>query len=487
MESLPRKLMQPLQPAIFNAVADFISSHDLKEDLEESDDVKGALITALREAILLDTSNIVDSSAIDTLLTLASDGATSFLLAQQIEESFEAIAESMSSQSAEAYGKLCSKTIPALSGAFDIGDMTSESALTNLAAQLISTLAEFGTDPLPDGFVAAVMPKLQRVLMHATEDALIQPATTAVTHVLKKGTAQFMEWKDTSGTSSLEVVLTIINRLLNAPEIDEQAAQEVGGLASIVVEKYGSEKLGPYLPDLLQALAARLHPAQQIQFIQSLLMVFVGLTLTAPKDVVDFLSALTIANQNGLNVVLSKWLENSILFAGFEEVRLNTVALSKLFALQDERVKSIGVKGDLIVENTGRIKTRSQAKLNPDRYTTISADVKILKILVEELRTSAESSFQHTAAGALVDAESEGSDDDEGWEDEPGGIDLGSAAVKEELMAFAGEDGGRRVRDEETVEYLGRWFREVGAGEGLQAAFAGLNQEEQGTLTRLVG
>lgn len=486
MESLPRKKMRPFQGAIFSAIADFIASHDLKEELEESDDIKGALITALREAILLDTSNIIDSSAIDTLLTLASDGATSFLLASQIEESFEALASSMSESSADAYAKLCSKTIPALSSAFDIGAMTSESALPNLAAQLISTLAEFGTDPLPDGFVAAVMPKLQRVLMQATDDALIQPATTAVTFALKKGTTQFMEWKDQAGTSSLEIVLTIINRLLNAPEIDEQAAQEVGGLASVVVEKYGSDKLGPYLPDLLQALAARLHPAQQIQFIQSLLMVFVNLTLSAPKDVVDFLSALTIASQNGLNVVLTKWLENSILFAGFEEVRQNTVALSKLFALQDERIKNIGVKGDLIVENTGRIKTRSQAKLNPDRYTTIPADVKILKILVDELRTSAESKFAHTAAsGVPADAESEGSEDED-WEDEPAGIDLGSAAVKEELMAFA-EGGNSRARDEETAEYLVKWFRENGGSEAFVAGFGALNEEEQGHLRRLVG
>lgn len=250
LDSLPRNLTRPLQNGIFDAVAEFIASHDLKEELEESDDVKGALITALRDAILLDTSKIIESSAIDTLLTLASDGATSFLLATQVEESFEGIAAAMSELGVEQYAKLCSKTIPALSGAFDIGDMTSESALTNLAAELVSKLAEFGTDPLPDGFVAAVMPKLQRILMNATEDSLVQPATTAVTFALKKGTTQFLSWKDQSGTSSLEVVLTIINRLLNAPEIDEQAAQEVGGLASVVVEKYGSDQLGPYLPDL---------------------------------------------------------------------------------------------------------------------------------------------------------------------------------------------------------------------------------------------
>ena len=493
MDSLPKRITRPMQNNVFDAVAHFIAEHDLKDELEESDDVKGALITALRDAMLLDTSKVIATSAIDTLLTLASDGATSFLLASQVSESFEGIAAAMSELGTDKYAKLCSKTIPALSGAFDVGDMTSESALTNLAAELMSKLAEFGTDPLPDGFVAAVMPKLQRVLMHATDDALVQPATTAVTFALKKGTAQFMSWKDQTGTGSLEVVLTIINRLLNAPEVDEQAAQEVGGLASVVVEKYGSAQLGPYLPDLLQALATRLAPAQQIQFIQSLLMVFVGLTISAPKDVVDFLYQLTINNQNGLTVVLTKWLDNSILFAGFDEVRQNTVALSKLFALQDDRIKQIGVKGDLIIENTGRIKTRSQAKLNPDRYSTIGADVKILKLLVEELSAAAQSRFSNLSeaqAAAMGDDDAKSDDSGDGeWEDEPDALDLGSGLVKEELMRF-GEEGsptGSRARDEETAEYLGRWFREEGGKEAFGVAFGGLSEEERGKLRALVG
>jgi hypothetical protein len=328
--------------------------------------------------------------------------------------------------------------------------------------------------------------------MQATDDALVQPATTAVTFILKKGTTQFIAWKDQTGTGSLEVVLTIINRLLNAPEIDERAAQEVGGLAAVVVEKYGSEKLGPYLPDLLQALATRLAPAQQIQFIQSLLMVFVGLATSAPKDVVDFLDQLNIEGQNGLTVVLSKWLENSILFAGFDEVRHNIVALSKLFALQDNRIKQLGVKGDLIIENTGRIKTRSQAKLNPDRYTTIPADLKILKLLVEELGSAAQSQFtnlaqaQAAAMGEEVSTPSEGSGE---WVDEPDAVDLASAAVKEELMKFGEEPSptGSRARDEETAEYLQNWFREQAANPAFQGMFVQLSGEEQEKLRSLVG
>lgn len=231
-------------------------------------------------------------------------------------------------------------------------------------------------------------------------------------------------------------------------------------------------------------------------------MVFVNITLSAPKDVVDFLHQLTISHQNGLAVVLTKWLENSILFAGFEEVRQNIVALSKLFALQDDRIKQIGVKGELIVEDSGRIKTRSQARLNPDRYTTIAADLKILKLLVEELGSAVASRFGGLAEAqaAALAAEQDGdgevsptkSDESGEWEDEPGGsLDLGSGVVKEELMRFgmeeAGSPTGSRARDEETAEYLQGWFREVGQTEGFAGVFALLSAEEQEKLRMLVG
>jgi hypothetical protein len=126
---------------------------------------------------------------------------------------------------------------------------------------------------------------------------------------------------------------------------------------------------------------------------------------------VDFLAGQDIEGQNGLQVVLAKWLENSINFAGYDEIRqkyvrtspeteqftyerrlptgrlqtvrnkLNSplplpfinrtslltmcssvIALSKLYDLKDPRVAQVQVQGDLIPNNDGRIMTRSRAK-----------------------------------------------------------------------------------------------------------------------------
>lgn len=505
IQALPANVTRRMQGAIFNTINEFMSSHDLRDELEDADDVKAALIQTLRDTIMLDTSSITDGNAIDLFFTLASDGAANFQLFTQLTEAFEGIVSSVVSHGPDHYVRLCAKTIPSLAGAFDVASMTQESGLTNLAAELVNALAEFGSEPLPDGFVSAVMPKLQRVLMEATEAELVRPATLAVEHMLSKGTSQFLTWTDSQGKSSIEVTLTVVNRLLNSPEVDENAGQEVGGLASTLVTKFGADKLGPYLMDLLRAVAVRLATADRIQFIQSLCMVFVELSLAAPKEVVDFLSEVNINGTNGLSVVLTKWLENSVHFAGFDEVRHNVVALSKIFSLHDPRVKAVNVKGDLIVDSnpSGRIKTRSQAKLNPDRWTSVPADLKILKILVDELASAATSQFPdfataQAAAEALDEADAEGDDGDE-WEDvgTGGAIDLASATVRGDLMALVGEgrfgaDGagasptGSRARDEETAEYLLQWFKGEADKEGFAGLFEQLTDEEKVKLQQLV-
>jgi len=210
--------------------------------------------------------------------------------------------------------------------------------------------------------------------------------------------------------------------------------------------------------------------------------------------------------------VLVKWLENVVHFAGFDEVRQNVVALSKLFSLQDPRIKAVSVKGDLIVDanSSGRIKTRSQAKLNPDRWTTVPADLKILKIMVDELASAATSKFPSFAAAQAaadaLDEEDEDADDADEWEDvgTAGAIDLASASVRNDLMALVGEgpnahsgliglgaDGavsptGSRARDEETAEYLQQWFKGEAEKEGFAVLFEQLNDEEKGRLRELV-
>jgi len=185
---------------------------------------------------------------------------------------------------------------------------------------MLSVLADNGSTPLPQGFVVTTMPKLNRLLLESNDEELLKAATSAVKNMLEHDPEQVFQWHNADGKSGLEVILIVIDRLLG-PSVDDNAAAEVGGLAAELVEKAGSEKLGPYLTQLLGAVAARLSTAVAAQFIQSLILVFARLSLISPREVVDFLAQLSFGGETGLQVVISKWLENSVNFAGYDEIR----------------------------------------------------------------------------------------------------------------------------------------------------------------------
>jgi importin-9 len=187
--------------------------------------------------------------------------------------------------------------------------------------ELLAVLVEHGSEPLPDGFVAAIFPRLLKLLMESNEGEILRPGAETVKYMLMHDHHQVFAWQDENGRSGLEVCLVIIDRLLG-PSIEDNAASEVGGLAAQLVEKAGQERLGPFLEQLLRAVAVRLDTAQAQPFIQSLIIVFANLALSGAYAVVEFLSSIQVNGQSGLQVVLTKWLEHSVSFAGYDEIRL---------------------------------------------------------------------------------------------------------------------------------------------------------------------
>ncbi|KAF2472067.1 ARM repeat-containing protein [Lindgomyces ingoldianus] len=483
LQALPSTITQPLQNSIITAISTYLQGQDMQE-LAESDDLMVTLVETLRDAILLDIRICLTGTGLDLLFTVASHGANNFQLTMLVNETFEDVTSQIAALGGDAYINLCAKVLPSLTGAFDIGNMTEENALTNLAAELLSVLAEHGSEPLPNGFVQATMPKLNRLLLGSSDDELLKSATMAVKNIIAHDHQQLFEWRDETGKGGLEVVLVIIDRLLSA-SVSDTAAGEVGALAAEVVEKAGGERLGPYLPQLLRAVAVRLGSATHAAFIQSLTLVFARLSLANAGEVVDFLSQLDLDGVNGLQVVLSKWLENSINFAGYDEIRQNVIALSKLYDLKDPRLSHIQVKGDLIVPQDGRIMTRSRARANPDQYTVVPSPLKILKVLIVELSGASGSNRQIDAAAAAAAAEfaDEGSDDGD-WEDEPNPFeDLSSAMSKEQLMAFANDEPGMsRQQDNETQAFLVDFFGRAAQTEGFREEYEALTLEEQQRL-----
>ncbi|KAK0938155.1 hypothetical protein LTR29_010266 [Friedmanniomyces endolithicus] len=481
LAALPPAVTLSKQEAIIAALSHFLNSQDFS-DVADSDDLLITVIETLRDAILKDTGTCLTNGGLDLLFTIASQGATNFQIAMLVRETFEEIASTISASGSERYAQLTAKVLPSLLGAFDVANITEEDALANLAAELLSVLADNGSAPMPPGIVKAVMPRLNRLLLGSQDEELLKAATAAVKHLLSHDPDQVFGFQDETGKGGLELILIIIDRLLNTA-VEDNAAAEVGGLAAEVVEKAGSERLGPYLVQLLRAVAARLESATQAAFIQSLILVFARLSLNAAQDVVAFLADVQISGHSGLQVVMSKWLENSVTFAGYDDIRQNVIALTKLYELHDPRLAAIHIQGDLIVPKTDRIMTRSRARQQPDRYTSISAQLKIIKVLVEELLSAAGGNRPLTAADA-ADLDDEDDDDDGEWEDDGQGfLDLGAGMTKSQLMAYGedDEDGGRG-RDDETQTFLLEFFRRQAREPGFGEVFGSLTGDEQEKL-----
>lgn len=160
------------------------------------------------------------------------------------------------------------------------------------------------------------------------------------------------------------------------------------------------------------------------------------------------------------------------------------VALSKLYELGDPRIAAIQVKGDLIVPKSDRIMTRSRAKQQPDQYTVISAQFKIIKVLVEELLSA---SGTHRALEAMAAAADDDGEEDGDWEDDPNDfLDLGTGMSKSQLMAFA-EDGANfnRGRDDETQTFLVSFFQQQGQKPEFAEVFNALSPQEQEKLREM--
>ena len=183
------------------------------------------------------------------------------------------------------------------------------------------------------------------------------------------------------------------------------------------------------------------------------------------------------------------------------------IALSKLYSLNDARVAQTMVKGDLIVNNSDQIMTRSrakQSKLNsehplpgrllnietdPDQYTIIPASLKILKVLIEELLSASgvQGAANAAAAAATEFADAEEDDGDEGWEDDLGDtLDLSLGGTKADLMSYI-DGSGIRQRDDETQAYLTEFFIRAASENtaGFQDWYNMLTEEEKGKLNEL--
>ena len=313
------KVTKDRQIPTLQAISAYMQGKD-PDDMEEADELLVTLSESIQAVIGVDFAVALSDEirAMDMVLQVAKLGAANFQVTMLVGEAFTEIVSAMSA--AGWYEAFCGKVLPTLTGAFDAANVTEEGPLVTVATELLEVLVEHGSEPLPGGFVAATFPRLYRILMESSEGEVLRPGAECVKYMLQRDHHQVFAWNDGKETTGLNACLLIIDRLLGT-SIEDNAASEVGGLAAELVEKAGHDRLGPYLFELLRGVANRLVSADAAPFIQSLILVFVRLSIGGAGDVVEFLSQIGINGEPGLKVVMSKWLENSISFAGYDAIR----------------------------------------------------------------------------------------------------------------------------------------------------------------------
>lgn len=473
LTTLPSSKSTEMQPQVVNSIAKFLSSQNLG-DMDENADLIDVVLQTLRDTIMANPATCLDHNALDVLIMMVKYGAArddhSAIL---IDEAFECVTEAMAKKGAEDYAKLCFKIMPSLMAAFDVEDPTTKekTALTDVSANMLKLLAQNARTPLPPGFVAAAMPRLCRIIFSDTDFYVKQLTTLAIKNMLTNDKDQVFNWIDPQlGKNGLEMCFMIIGHLLG-PTVDEVSAAEVGELANSVVEQAGAAALGGSMEELIRVLAQRLYSAEHLMLIQSLTSVFARLSLISASEVINFLSTLPIHSTNALTVVMTKWLENSTGYVGFEAIRQNTAALIAVYRTHDARIAAIECNGDLVPDTSTRIKTRSMAKNQPIRFTRVSAVLKILKNLVAELLPYGD---PNTAFGKPLKSPGLGigartGNSDGSWESD----DEGSTG------SVLGSIFGAKSADDTTQQMLMEFFSAEGVDPQFQALYAELTEEEK--------
>ncbi|MCJ1476763.1 hypothetical protein MMC13_005432 [Lambiella insularis] len=473
LNAIPTSDAANLQASIVSAISVFVFEQDLS-DMDDILDLVDTVLQTLRDLIMASPTTCLDHDGLGLIIDLAKHGASRDASTHTlVEEAFESAATGMAQTGPLAYERLCSRVLPPLLGVLECvpttkDELEDKSAPLEMALNLIKILAAMAVDKLPAGFIEITMPPIfNLVFQHVDDFFLYQVATLALKEMVHNDHITVFNWVDpVTHKDGLAMLLSVTAHLLD-PNVDDVAAAEVGDLAVEIVEKAGAERLGESMHGLLHALAARLDTAEHISLIQSLVMVFARLSLMNALEVINFLKQITVgpANNNGLAVVAAKWLENCAHFAGFDAIRQSVTALVTIYGLHDPHFTTIPLRGDLIVDpaTSSRIKTRSMSKAQPDRYTSISAELKLVKVLVNELVVP--------LAGPVPAGNrrfSTGSDTS--WSTE----------------SDASPDLSPIKADDETQTYLVEFFAAVGADAHFQQLFAQLTEEEKTCLREAV-
>ncbi|KAL6451490.1 hypothetical protein SBY92_002832 [Candida maltosa Xu316] len=461
LETFPKSL----QPQVFKI------AYSLIDECEE--DGLPALLEAISDAILIDPTTAIMVSEVNVVDLIFKISFKDPANVQLISDASECLTSLLENVSMVNYMQACEKSLPFI---FDImqnsdGDYT---PALYLALELLSIIIKSCPgEELPSQIFSYAFPILRKILLASLDNQILQSGGEVFNDLIVKGSKLFLEYQDPeTKESGIDCMLKIVSKFLS-PELSDSAANKCGSIVISLIEQFQNHLSSDFLTQILEATVKRLIIAKETPTIENLVMVFCQLVLKSPQDMLNFLSNMELQGKSGLTVVLPIWFDSYEVTRGFEQIKQNSLALGQIFGLGDPRVENLIVNGDIIPYDTDLIITRSMAKSMPDRYTQISASLKIIKLLVGELQFQCQ---QPSAEGYLPAGEE---DDNDGWED----MDDIGVPNYEKLKSYV--DDEKQDTDEGLKNLLIQFFRECTVKNlgNFQKYYEQLSDDEKKVIT----
>ncbi|XP_071784308.1 importin-9-like [Asterias amurensis] len=287
--------------------------------------------------------------------------------------------------------------------------------LQSTTLDILTVVVRNSSVPLSDTLINNAFPSVAHCTLKTDDNATMQSGGECLRAYVAVAYNQIASWQDAEGRSGLKYAIEVVTRLLN-PSTSEFTAAFVGRLVAILITKAGSA-LGDNSDMILRAVLSKMQQAETLSVTQSLLMVFAHLMHSCMEDVLEFLSSVPgPTGKPALEFVLTDWVTRQNMFYGAYDSKVSITALSKLLQHMinkpDQRLEGIIVKGDQIFNPAEGIRTRSKAAQSPEQWTSIPLQVKIYKLLLNELLNAMESNVSQQASAGGEDLE-----EDDGWEE----------------------------------------------------------------------
>ncbi|SNX84223.1 related to KAP114 - Member of the karyopherin-beta family, nuclear import [Melanopsichium pennsylvanicum] len=304
------------------------------------------------------------------------------------------------------------------------------SVIAETAVELAKSVLDGASPAALRGATGVLCPNLFRVLSSSEDRDVLQSGIECLTVLVKKCTQEIIEWKDAkTQASSVDLMLHMFARLLVPINDSESGGLAIGDLVVALLRKAG-DRITHVVPQLLNAMVQRLATAQTATFIQSLIVPIAYLmhdNEERAKQVMDLLEAIQVApsteqpdaeSGDGLEVLCKKWVDNVVTFQGFWSQRVSALALAKVLGSRRPFLTTTYVRGDMLPDNSGIIRTRSRAKTMPHQYSDVPMFAKIVKVLLKEWSTATQTAPVGASGNREGACTPETDDEDGEWDDE---------------------------------------------------------------------